>query len=118
MATNPIGNAGSPVKKGSNVVHGLGRCPSLGRMPLEIFQSRAVDDRIHRLGHRPPEIGQVAAGIARRATGRPPGAANSGTTLDGAEESTDRDLIRRFGESVTARRAASRVKEPGALEPE
>src|SRR5437867_5593865 len=118
MALNPIGNAGSPAKKGSDVVHGLGRRPSLGGMPLEILERGAVDHSIHGVRHRPPQIGQVSAGISGRATRRAPGRAEAGAAFHGTEESTHGDLVRRLGQAVSARRAAPRVEKPRSLEAE
>ncbi len=50
--------------------------------------------------------------------GSAPGGSHSRTPLDGPEQSANRDLVGCFGETVTARRSASRVEESRPLEPE
>src|SRR6266542_3239471 len=118
MAPNPIGNAGSQAKKGSDVVHRLGRRPALDGMPLQIFEGRAVYHGVHRLRYCSPQVAQIPRGIRRRAMGSAPGGSHSRTPLDGPEQSANRDLVGCFGETVTARRSASRVEESRPLEPE
>src|SRR5215467_9500482 len=116
MATNPIGNDGSPLKKGSDVIHRLGRFPPLGRVPSQILERGAVHHRVHRFRHRAPQIRQVPAGVGRRAPRGASGHAEPRTPLDGAKECAHGDLLGRFGEPVAARRTAARVEKACALE--
>src|SRR6266545_6296750 len=118
MAPNPIGNAGSQAKKGSDMVHGLGRRPALDSVPLQIFERGAVYHGVHRLRYCSPQVAQIPRGIRRRAMGSAPGASLSRTPLDGPEQSANRDLVGCFGATVTARRPAPRVADSRPLEPE
>src|SRR5215467_2524353 len=118
MATNPIGNDSSPVKKGSDVIHRLGRFPALGRVPPQVLERGAVHHRVHRFRHRAPQIRQVPAGVGRRAPRWASGPTEPGTSLHGAKERAHGDLLGSFGEAVATRRTEARVEEACALEGE
>src|SRR5712691_6334025 len=100
------------------MVHRFGRSPPLRRLSPKILERRAVDHRIHGLGHRPPELDQIAARVAGRSARGAPGEADPRLALDGAQQRADRDLVGRLGEAVAPRRAAPRMEKPRPLEPE
>src|SRR5713101_866863 len=116
MAPNPIGNASSPPKKGSDVIHGFRESPTLESLTPEILERGAVDDRIYGLRNRAPQRHEIARGISRHATAGPSGAAHSRRPLHGAQDSAHRDLRGRLGQPITAGRAAPRVEKPHSLE--
>src|SRR5262245_53680694 len=115
MAPNPIGNYGSPGKKGSDAVHRLGGGPTLRRMALEILERRTVHDGVDGIGHRAPQEREIAPNLsARRSSLR----ADSRAAFDGAKDRADRDLLRRLGETIASGGTASRVEEAATLQAE
>src|SRR5262245_5906716 len=115
MAPNPIGNAGSPRKKGSDAIHRLGGRPTLRRVSLEILERRAIHDGVAGIGHRAPQEREISPNLsARRSSLR----TDARAALDGTEHGADCNLLGRLGETIAPRGAASRVEEAGTLEAE